>query len=203
MRILSTFLTLFLVMDPIGNVPMFITCLKDVPEGRKNRIVARESLIALLVMLFFLFFGPQLMGLLHIGQESLHIAGGVVLLLISLGMIFPGAGHVSMSQEKEGVGEPFIVPLAVPLIAGPSTLATVMIFSSQPDDFWLLLVALAAAWVAATAILLLSSTFSRLLGPRGLLACERLMGMILTVVAVQMFLDGTKLFLGSAVGMKS
>jgi multiple antibiotic resistance protein len=197
MKWLSAILTLFLVMDPIGNIPFFVSHLKDVKEGRKTWVVARESLIALLVLLFFLFFGPLLMQLMNISEAALYIAGGVLLLLIALGMIFPGTGQLSVVSDDERQGEPFIVPLAIPLIAGPSTMATIMVFSSRPEPLRLWVGALAAAWVLSSAILLLSPGFSRLLGPRGLRACERLMGMVLTVVAVQMSLDGVRLFLGN------
>lgn len=195
MELFSAILTLFLVMDPLGNVPVFLGHLRDVAEGRRTRVVARESLIALLILLGFLLFGPTLMGLLHLGPASLHIAGGVLLFLISVGMIFPGAGHLDLTAAQPVDGEPFIVPLATPLFAGPSTMATIMILSAQRERLWLWATALVAAWAAAAAILMMSSLLSRLLGRRGLLACERLMGMVLTVVAVQMFLDGVKLFL--------
>jgi multiple antibiotic resistance protein len=197
MEWLSAILTLFLVMDPIGNIPFFVSHLKDVKEGRKTWVVARESLIALLVLFFFLYFGPLLMQLLHVGQASLYIAGGVLLLLISLGMIFPGTSQLNVVGDDEKQGEPFIVPLAIPLIAGPSTMATIMIFSSRPEPLRFWVGALAVAWILSSAILLLSPGVSRLLGRRGLRACERLMGMVLTVVAVQMFLDGVRLFLGN------
>jgi multiple antibiotic resistance protein len=195
MELFSAILTLFLVMDPLGNVPVFLSYLKDVDERRRMRVVVRESAIALVILLVFLFFGPKLMGLLHVSQESLHISGGVVLFLISIGMIFPGPGHLGIALEERGEGEPFIVPLATPFLAGPSTMATIMIFSSgQPERLQLWTGALVVAWVLTTLILMLSSRLSRFLGPRGLRACERLMGMILTVVAVQMFLDGVRLF---------
>jgi MarC family membrane protein len=196
MALFSAILTLFLVMDPLGNVPVFLSYLKNVEGPRRVRVVVRESLIALLILFGFLFFGSPLMGLLHIGRESLHIAGGVVLFMISVGMIFPVPWHFGVSLDLDEQGEPLIVPLATPLIAGPSTMATVMIFGSrQPERLWLWAAALVAAWVLSTAILMLSAALSRLLGPRGLQACERLMGMILTVVAVQMFLDGVRLFI--------
>ena len=198
LELLSAILTVLLVMDPIGNVPMFATYLKDVREGRKTWVVLRESLIALIVLLCFLFFGPRLMLLLNIGQPALHIAGGVLLMLIALGMIFPGGSHLSVVTDEESEGEPFIVPLAIPLIAGPSTMATIMILSSRQERLWQWVVALIVAWILSSAILLLSSTFSRMLGPRGLRACERLMGMVLTVVAVQMSLHGIGLFMQGA-----
>jgi multiple antibiotic resistance protein len=196
MTMLSDILTLFLVMDPLGNVPVFLVYLKNVEPHRRATIVARESLIALLILLGFLFLGPTLTRLLHIGPESLHIAGGVLLFLILVPMIFPGTGRAGISIEQPGEGEPFIVPLATPFFAGPSTMATIMIFvSKQPDQLGLWTGALVIAWSLTTAILMTAPRLSRILGPRGLEACQRLMGMILTVVAVQMFLDGVRLFL--------
>ncbi len=137
------------------------------------------------------------MGVLHIGRESLHIAGGVLLFLISLGMIFPGHWHVGANAERSEDTEPFIVPLATPLLAGPSAIATVMIFASRrPDQLLPTGVAMTVAWLASAAILMFSPALSRMLGRRGLVACERLMGMVLTVIAVQMLLDGLRIFFG-------
>ena len=195
MKLVSAILTLFLVMDPIGNVPLFMSYLKDVKDERRARVVARESLFALLILLFFLFFGPTLMSVLNIAQESLYISGGVLLFLISVSMIFPGSVHLGVHSDDQAEGEPFIVPLAVPLVAGPSTMATIMIFASQPEPISLWVVALVVAWGLATGILMLAPGFSRRLGSRGLRACERLMGMVLTVLAVQMFLNGVQHFL--------
>jgi multiple antibiotic resistance protein len=196
----SATLTLLLVMDPIGNVPVFLGILKNVDERRRSWIVMRESLFALLILSFFLFFGPSLMNWLHIGVEALHIAGGVLLFIISLGMIFPNWMRGTLCDDAGGLdGEPFIVPLATPLLAGPSTMATIMIFTSKQSQLlgqWTL--ALGIAWVISTLILLLAHRLSRILGTHGLTACERLMGMILTVIAVQMFLDGVRRFLDVA-----
>lgn len=199
MELPSAILTLFLIMDPIGNVPLFVSYLKDVEERRRPKVIRRESLIALAILVFFLLFGRILLHVLRLGTPSLHIAGGVLLFLIALGMIFPGIARISISTESQRTGEPFIVPLATPFIAGPSSIATIMIFiSKEPERFWAWLAALIVAWVLTTTILLLSAPLSRLLGPRGLVACERLMGMILTVVSVQMFLDGVALFMAAA-----
>jgi multiple antibiotic resistance protein len=190
MKLFSAILTLFLVMDPIGNTPLFIAYLKDVKHERRAWVVARESVFALAILLLFLFFGPTLMDVLGITREALYISGGVLLFLIAVGMIFPGAAHLGVHADDLTEGEPFIVPMAVPLIAGPSTMATIMIFASQPEPYSLWVEALVVAWGLTTTILMLAPGFSRLLGQRGLRACERLMGMVLTVLAVQMFLTG-------------
>jgi multiple antibiotic resistance protein len=202
MELLSAVLTLFLVMDPIGNVPVFLSYLKEVAPERRPVVVARESCFALAILLFFLILGPSVMQWLRIGSASLYIAGGVILFLIAVEMIFPGIGPmtgvgplVAVDEEPRG-SEPFIVPLAMPLLAGPSAFATLMIFHTRyPGPFWTRLAALLIAWGLSAAILMLSAKLSRLLGPRGLVAMERLMGMVLTVLAVQMFLDGVDLFL--------
>jgi multiple antibiotic resistance protein len=198
MELLSAIVTLFLVMDPIGNVPVFSTYLQDVDEHRRTPVVARESVIALMILMFFLFFGPLLREILHIEQPAIQISGGVLLFLIALDMIFPGATRTVTHLDRTTAGEPFIVPLATPLLAGPSSIATIMIFASrQPARLWLWLIALVAAWVVVATILLVSPALARRLGARGLTACERLMGMVLTVIAVQMFLDGLAVFLAS------
>lgn len=195
MEFFSAILTLFLIMDPIGNVPLFINFLKDVDDRRKLWVVARESVIALLILCFFLFFGPTLSLLLHVGRPALYISGGVLLFIIALGMIFPGSFYMIALPKDRTVGEPFIVPLATPFVAGPSTMATIMVFTSgHPEQIWLWFAALVIAWSLSAFILMSSSFLSRLLGPNGLQACERLMGMILTIIAVQMFLNGLKEF---------
>lgn len=195
MELFSAILTLFLIMDPIGNVPLFMCQLKDLDERRRSWVVARESVFALIILCFFLFFGPTLTSLLHIGRPALYISGGVLLFIIALDMIFPGSFKVSAGADDRSGGEPFIVPLATPFVAGPSTMATIMLFTSgHPEQIWQWFIALVIAWSLSAVILMLSSFFSRLLGHRGLQACERLMGMILTIIAVQMFLNGIEDF---------
>jgi len=194
--LITAIVTLVLIMDPIGNVPIFLAYLKDVDEARRARVVLRESLIALAILVVFLFFGPVLLVWLRVGQSALYLSGGVLLFLISLEMIFPGARRLSGGGKSRPEGEPFIVPLATPLLAGPSTIATLMVFvTRQPERLWEWLVALIVAWSITAVILTLSPRLSRRLGRRGLVACERLMGMILTIIAVQMFLDGIRYFL--------
>jgi multiple antibiotic resistance protein len=190
---ISAAVTLILVMDPIGNVPTFLGYLKNVEEHRRARVVARESAFALFILMSFLFLGPALMRLLDVGIPALSIAGGVLLFLISLGLIFPSLSPTKNGSPEENPDEPFIVPLATPLLAGPSCMATLMIFVSRdPDHFSHWFAALLIAWATAAAILTSASRLSRLLGPRGLAACERLMGMVLMVISVQMLLNGVE-----------
>ena len=179
--------TLFLVMDPLGNIPAFAAALKQVPIERRQAVLVRELLIALLVLVVCLLVGRPLLAWLHLQPASISIAGGIVLFLIALRMIFPSEGAGLGDVE----GEPFIVPLAVPLLAGPSALSTLLLLAqTQPGKLGSWLVALLLAWAASAIILLASPLLERLLKRRGLLALERVMGMLLVMIAVQLFLDG-------------
>jgi multiple antibiotic resistance protein len=190
MDVLSAVVTLFLVMDPLGNVPMFLSVLKTVPPRRRRRILLREIAFAYLVLIVFLLLGGSLMRFLRLEAEAVSIAGGVVLFLIALRMIFPSQGALS---GEPLAGEPFVVPLAIPLVAGPSALATLLLLQSAPGaTTGLLMIAVTIAWAIAGVILLSSTFLFRILGERGLTAMERLMGMLLVMVAVQMLLNGVR-----------
>ncbi|MGC2595809.1 MAG: YhgN family NAAT transporter [Rhabdochlamydiaceae bacterium] len=190
----SMALALFLLMDPIGNVPIFVSVLKDIKPRHQRKIIIRELSIALVIIILFYFLGDGLLGFLNVTTPTILISGGIILFLIALKMIFPGKRDpdVELPRDKE----PFIVPLATPLVAGPAVLAAVMLYSGQQkNDMMLPLLAIVIAWAASTCILLTSSLWKKLLGWRGLVACERLMGLILTLIAVQMFLEGTDMFM--------
>ena len=183
MTVLSAATLLFLVMDPFGNIPIFLSILEPYSAARRLRIIAREMLIALAVLLLFLFAGQYILDALGISEPSLTAAGGVILFLIALRMIFPRAGGV-MEHSAEDDGEPLVMPLVIPLIAGPSALASVMfIMGSDPS-----------AWLLTGSVLMLAVRFSRFLGRRGLTAIQRLMGMILTAIAINMMLTGIREF---------
>jgi multiple antibiotic resistance protein len=190
MDVMSAVVTLFLVMDPLGNVPLFLSVLKTVEPPRRRVVLLREIGIAYVVLIVFLLLGSWLLRVLGLEPEAISIAGGIVLFLIALRMIFPSHGPLSGDPLE---GEPFVVPLAIPLVAGPSTLATLLLLQTTASSTTgSLLVAVTIAW-ALTAVILLSSTFLfRILGERGLIAMERLMGMLLVMVAVQMLLNGVK-----------
>ena len=194
MDILSTGLTLLLIMDPLGNIPLFLSVLKTVEsESRRRKILIRELFLALLVLLLFLFAGEYLLKWLNLRQEAVSIAGGIVLFLISLRMIFPSEKGI-MGEMPEG--EPFFVPLAVPLLAGPSTLAMLILLArSQPERIFEWLAAVLGAWAVTSLIMLSSSKLNKLFGKRGLIAVERLMGMVLVAISVQMLMDGISTYL--------
>jgi multiple antibiotic resistance protein len=189
-EIISAAVVLFFVMDPLGNIPIFLSLLKDIEPKRRWKIISRELLIALVILLIFLFFGQQLLNLLQLESESVSIAGGIILFIIGIRMVFPSRGGI-MGDQLEG--EPFIVPLAIPLIAGPSTLATLMLFvHSDPTNMLNWLSVLLIAWTITAVILLSAPIFYKILRKRGLAAIERLMGMILIMISVQMFVTGVK-----------
>jgi multiple antibiotic resistance protein len=194
MSTVTAALTLFLVMDPLGNIPFFLSALQRVPSERHAAVVRRELLIAYGIMVVFLFSGGPLLSLLGISQEALTLSGGIILFLIAIRMVFPttGGGH------EEIHGEPFIVPLAIPYVAGPSVLATLMLFMKGEPARWAnWLAALTLAWAASAVILLAGNRLRAVLGQRTMLAIERLMGMILVAVAVQMFLTGLQRYFGT------
>ena len=184
----STALLLFLILDPLGNIPVFLSILKPLTPARRRIVLMREMLIALGVLFAFLWGGIYVLELMHLRQESVTIAGGIVLFLIGLKMIFPSPE--GMFGETPG-GEPFIVPLAIPLVAGPSGMASVMLLGSQePDRMGDWSLALFLAWLATAAILFSATRLYKVLGQAFLVAVERLMGMLLVAISVQMLMDG-------------
>ena len=194
MTVTSAAILLFLVMDPLGNVPFFISALRKVPPVRQRRVILRELVIALAALLLFMFLGRYAMAALGLTEPALGIAGGVVLAVIALRMIFPSREH---SLEEEIGAEPFIVPLAIPYVAGPSSMAMVMLLMSREPQRWLdWLLAILLAWGASAPIILAGARLRGVMGERGLIAVERLMGLVLVTIAVQMLLTGLSSYLG-------
>ncbi|MCX7775778.1 MAG: MarC family protein [Rectinemataceae bacterium] len=186
---ISVTILLILITDPLGNIPLFIASLKHVSPERRVQVILRECAIAFLVLVGFLFFGSAFLSALDLSDQTLRISGGVILFLIALNMIFPGTGG-RLVEEEQG-GEPFIVPVAIPLIAGPSAITTVMLLSkSDPSRNLEWVGAIAIAIAVTTVSFLLSVRLKDILGPRGLSAIERLMGLVLTAIAVEMLLGG-------------
>lgn len=193
MTIFSASILLFLVMDPFGNIPFFLSALKNVEPHRQKKIIVRELLIALAVLVVFLFFGQYILKMLGISEPSLTMSGGIILFLIAIKMIFPSPGGI---HEESVEGEPFIVPLAIPYVAGPSAMAALLFIMSREPGRWLeWLAALVLTWLVSGTIIFLSTGLRRFLGKRGLVAIERLMGMILITISVQMLMTGITKFL--------
>ena len=194
MTLASAIVLLFLVIDPFGNVPFFVSALKDVDPTRRTRVIIRELLIAYVVMVAFLFAGQPFLKVLGISGPALTIAGGVILFLIAIKMVFPVRGR---NMQEELQGEPLIVPLAIPYIAGPSVLAVeLLLMSDEPERWPVWLIAITAAWAGTAVVVLFGNQVAERLGQRGLVAIERLMGMILVAIAIQMFLTGADLYFG-------
>jgi multiple antibiotic resistance protein len=194
MDISAAVVTLFLIMDPLGNIPPFLSILKTVPVERRRLVLVREIAFAYGVLLLFLFVGKYVLQFLHLEQATIGIAGGIVLFLIALRMVFPREGGVLGEDQLEG--EPFVVPLAIPLLVGPSTLAALLLLQrTSPADTGSLLIAVTIAWALSGCILLAATFLYRVLRERGLMAMERLMGMLLVMVAVQMLMNGVEEFL--------
>ncbi|WP_422667350.1 YhgN family NAAT transporter [Buchnera aphidicola] len=193
-EIISTTILLTLIMDPLGNLPIFMAILKKIEPRRQKIIVIREMIIALIIMLLFLFIGEKILNILNLKTETVSISGGIILFFIALSMIFPSENieNNSMSLDEE----PFLVPLAIPLVAGPSLLATLMLLSHQYlNNISSLVLSLFISWLLTLIILLLSGFFLQFFGIKGANALERLMGLILIMLSTQMFLDGIKIWL--------
>ena len=193
MKTLSLAITLFFVLDPFGNLPIVLGLLTHIEPKRHWIIVVRESLIALLLMVIFYAAGPWFLKMLEIGPSDLKICGGVVLAIIALRMVFPDE---RLTNGKEEQNEPFIVPLAIPLMVGPSALATVMIMAAQSASQPLAgLMMMGLAWLLTAVLLLIGVLLGSIIPARLLIALERLAGLLLALIAVRMFMSGIQTYL--------
>lgn len=191
MTLFTTALVLFFIMDPMGNISTFLKILEPFDARRRNLIIFREMLIVLAIMLFFSFFGEFFITFLQISETTVRLSSGVILFLIALTIIFPGMRNVRASLPKV---EPFIIPLAVPLIAGPALIATIMLFAHLQPRPSTMIAAIFISWFCALVILLFATQLKNLLRNNGLIAFEKLMGMILILISVQRFMDGVHSF---------
>lgn len=190
MEILSIATMLFLIMDPLGNLPVVLSILKHLDPKRRRIVMIRELLFALAILMLFLFAGKNILSFLQVQPETLSISGGVILFIIAIKMIFPSAGSITGLAAGE---EPFIVPMAIPMIAGPSLIASLLLLANQhPTKIFELSMAVLMAWGGTCVILMFYDFFFKILGERGLKAIERLMGLLLVMISTQMLLDGIK-----------
>ena len=187
----SATILLILITDPVGNIPIFANALKHVAPERRARVILREILIAFVLLLTFMFVGEGFLKVMNLSELSLQIGGGVILFLIALRMVFPPPATL----EPEIFEEPLIVPLAVPAIAGPSALATVLLLvSQQPERRLDWIAALCVTMLISAVVLVSAERIQRLIGSRLVVAVERLMGLVLVSVAIEMMLRGAKTF---------
>lgn len=192
MSLLQIALTFFLVTNPIGNSPAIVALVKDFEFERQKRILLREGLIALIIALFFQYFGELFLGVLHVQNFAVSMTGGILLFLVALTMIFSAGSTDSSKQQKKQ--EPFIVPIATPILSGPGLMAIIMLYSKQEANNMKITLAILLAWVFVLAVVASAPYLQRFLGKRGLVALEQLMGMLLAMMSAGMVLNGVKLF---------
>jgi multiple antibiotic resistance protein len=194
MSLLTLCLTLFLIINPLGNMKWFLSLLEGMKPKRQSYVIAREMLIALAAMFLFSFFGEEISHFFHLDNTAVFITSGIILFLVAIKILFPPKeDHVPRIHGEE----PFLVPIAIPIVASPALLATIMLFSKAEPLVSTMVIAIVTAWLASALLFLGSRKILRLLGANGLLAIERLMGMVLIFVAVQRFMDGILLFLSA------
>ncbi len=187
--IISTAIVLTFILDPFGNVPILLAILKDVEKARHRKIIAREMIFGLIILLFFLFLGQNFLDIFHLETTSVRIAGGLIFFIIALNLIFPRKNGSLFAST----GEPFIVPIALPMVAGPSALATLLVLSNQHENhIGGLTASLAIAWGITATVMFSAPFLLRILRKKGLTAVEKLMGMLLLIMSVQMLLDGIR-----------
>lgn len=184
--------TFFIISNPIGNSPAILALVKDFPIQRQKYILFRECILSLILALFFQYFGEYFLDTLMLKDYTIAICGGVLLLMIALNLIFPDHSRYSSAEKKT---EPFFVPIATPLLAGPSLLTIVMLYSRQTPSSLTVSVGMILAWVGVTVILQVTPYMQRLLGNKGITALEQLMGMILCMISIEMVVNGLHLFL--------
>lgn len=193
--IFSTAVLIFFILDPFGSVPLLLSILKNIDKKRHSKIIIREMLIGLAILVVFLFFGEQFLSLFHLQAQAISIAGGIIFFVISLKMIFPGPNGEDLFATKKG-DEPLVVPIAIPMIAGPGALATLLVLAkTNAEHSGALFISLLLAWAFAVLVLLCSPQLYKILKEKGLSALERLMGMLLLIMSVQMFIDGIRALL--------
>jgi len=190
--IISTAILLLFILDPFGNVPLLLSILKDVDKQKHTRIIIREMLIGLLILIVFLFFGERFLSIFGLEPQAITIAGGIIFFVIGLKMIFPPPGGQNLFATSSDE-DPLVVPIAIPMVSGPASIATLMLLAkSHPDEIGSIFVSVLIAWSVTAVILLFSPQLYRLLKRRGLTAMERLMGMLLLMMAVEMFIKGVR-----------
>ncbi len=189
--IISTAILLLFILDPFGNIPLLLSILQNVDHTKHRKIIIREMLIGLAILLFFLFLGDKFLSIFGLETQAITISGAIIFFIIALKMIFPDpSGHSLFANEDE---DPIVVPIAIPMVSGPGAIATVMLLAkTHPQNLSSVLLAVIIAWSILTLVLLASPIFYKLLQKRGLKAMERLMGMLLLMMAVEMFIKGVR-----------
>lgn len=192
MSIFQLALTFFIVTNPVGNTPTLLALLKDYDFRSQQRILVREGVISFLIALFFQYFGDFFLSMLNVRDYAMTICGGIILFILAIEMIFPKKSDPTHSPAKQ---EPFIVPIATPLLSGAGVLSLIMLFAKQEANNLKISLAIVIAWAGVVAVMALAPYLQKLLGKRGLLALEQLMGMLLAVIACSVLVKGVQLFI--------
>lgn len=200
MTTFSIALVLYLIMDPIGNISSFLSQMSAYSEKKRLWVTFREMLFALIAILIFAFIGENLFQILDLSETTVRLSSGLILFLVAFQILFPTTNSLRENLPEE---EPYVIPLAIPLTAGPSLLATVMLYSHLEESNQMMLSGILIAWIAALITLLLGGKLQKLIGDNGLVASERLMGMILVLLAIQRFMEGIKLFMSTSSSLAS
>jgi multiple antibiotic resistance protein len=203
MDLLSITIILFLIMDPIGSVATLLRLTQGIQPNRQKLIICREMIIALVVMLLFYFIGDALLNFLKIDTPTIYMSSGIILFLIAIRILFPTAGGVRANIELKDNKEPFIVPIAIPLIAGPSVLGTIILYSHPTETTLTVLTAIFIAWALSSFVLFFARPIHHILKTSGLIACERLMGMILVLLSIERLLEGIQIFACAHIAAKA
>lgn len=190
--ILTKAFQLFLVLDPIGNTGIIAALISGFSKERQRHIIYRELIFALVILFVVLFLGSYLLDALGISQAAITITGGVIFFLFAISLLFPGNNMINLKKSEE---EPFFVPIATPLIVGPSSIATVILFSHDPETTWISLIAVVLAWIFTAIVIILGPFLLHKMGKTGMNVTERMIGMICGLIAVKMILKGIKLFI--------
>lgn len=194
MSLFQIALTFFLVTNPIGNSPTILALVKNYDFAQQKRILLREGMISFLIAIFFQYMGERFLGLLQVTDYAMTLCGGILLLIISLVMIFPKS---ELARQQVQEQEPFIVPIATPLLSGPGVLTMIMLFARKEANDWKITAAIFLAWAGVIAVMMAAPYMQRILGKRGLTALEQLMGMILSLISMSMIVNGLKLFMNT------
>lgn len=191
--VFATALTFFLITNPIGNSPAIIALIKDFSFSRQKKILIRESFLAMILALFFQFFGALFLGLINVEGYTVTLCGGILLFIVALDMIFPH--HEAVTQKKEEA-EPYLVPIATPLLAGPALFTIIMLYTQQQSLVEITL-AIVISSFTVMGVLVVTPYLIRQIGNRGLTALEQLMGLVLSMMSMQMIVKGVALFINS------
>lgn len=191
MSIIQLALIFFIVTNPIGNSPTIIALIKDYTVKQQQKILFREAMFSMLLAIFFLFLGEIFLQCLSIQNYALTTSGGMLLFIVALKMIFASQEEAKEEGPKQ---EPYIVPIATPLLSGAGLLTMIMLYSKQEANDIKIFLAILLAWIGVTIVLVTAPYLQIILGKRGLLALEQLMGMLLAMIAMEMIVQGSALF---------